>query len=213
MTDTTHVNREEVRRRLDRLRGDYDEVPVVEQTEETDSALFDELRELSEAGYTGGGYGWVIREPAQAPPLSESMPDDHTEDRPQVLLIQGRGDDHSLWGLPGGGREGGETYEATALREIREETGIEATIDAPYLAYRVRTRPEDDREVCLHTLWLFFDAAYDDGHIDVQPTELRGAAWFVQPPRGLQSSAQYRAADWWDDYEMEADLPAPYDPA
>ena len=34
-----------------------------------------------------------------------------------------------LWDLPGGGREGGETPEACALREVREEFGIALTPD------------------------------------------------------------------------------------
>lgn len=34
-----------------------------------------------------------------------------------------------LWDLPGGGREGGETPEACALREVREEFGIVLTPD------------------------------------------------------------------------------------
>lgn len=39
------------------------------------------------------------------------------------LLLQRRSD-NGLWGLPGGLMELDETYEQTALREIREETGL-----------------------------------------------------------------------------------------
>lgn len=41
------------------------------------------------------------------------------------LLLQQRGDDE-LWGLPGGALHPGETLEATARRELLEETGLTA---------------------------------------------------------------------------------------
>ncbi len=194
---TTHHNRAEVDRRLDRLREEYD--PAVRELDrEFPAEVFDPLLEKAADGYTGGGYAWVVRQPEAAPALTESMPDDATEDRPHVLLILHRGDDDPAWTLPGGTREDGETYEEAAVREVREETGIDATLDAPYLALRERCRPEDGDDVCVHGLWVYFDATYDGGSIDVQPGELRGAAWFVDPPDRLAPAASDRGSDWWD---------------
>lgn len=45
----------------------------------------------------------------------------------QILLIQ---DHYSCWTLPKGKREPGETDEETALREIKEETGVEGRIQS-----------------------------------------------------------------------------------
>lgn len=49
-----------------------------------------------------------------------------TNDNDEILLLKRR--DNSLWTIPGGGHEAGETIEDTAVREVREETGLEVTI-------------------------------------------------------------------------------------
>ncbi len=49
-------------------------------------------------------------------------------DRGQILLHQRP--DTNLWSLPGGAIELGESAQEAAIREIKEETGLEAKVDA-----------------------------------------------------------------------------------
>ena len=150
------------------------------------------------------------------------MPDG-IEDGRRVLMILGRGG--TRWGLAGGGREdgevdpretskqasdgsreGGETYEETAVREVHEETGIDCEVTDCFLLRRVKTDSAGDHDERLHTLYVFFDAAYVDGHVEVQPGELNGAAWFAEPPARLHPANELRAADFWDDFETDDPL-------
>ncbi|MGH2455893.1 MAG: NUDIX hydrolase [Candidatus Limnocylindria bacterium] len=66
-----------------------------------------------------------------------------TNDRLEVVLVQRR--DPRLWALPKGTPNAGETLEETAMRETREETGLQVTLEAPlrsisYVFVRGRTR-------------------------------------------------------------------------
>lgn len=195
------VNRETVRRRTERLRDEYDGVRVQEVSDELDEAEFSDFLAHCRDGYLGGGYAWVVREPDQAAELTESMPDE-VDDGRRVLMILGRGG--SRWGLPGGGREAGETFEETAVREVREETGVECEVTGLFLLrHVVVTASASDDEA--HVLQAFFDAKYAGGHVAIQPGELNGAAWFDEPPASLYPENAFRAADFWEDYEPEGD--------
>jgi ADP-ribose pyrophosphatase YjhB (NUDIX family) len=203
----THHNREDVDRRLARLGGEYD--PLVEhETETLAPEDFDPFAEHAAEGYTGGGYAWVVREEPKE--LSESMPD-VDEAYPRVLLGLGRGD--FGWGPAGGGRESeatgasnpsgtshesDESYEDAAEREVREETGVECEVLDCRRVRRVTFHREGTEDV-IHTLWVYFVARETGGSIDVQESELNGAAWFHDLPEDLHRYV--REHPWsWDEW-------------
>jgi ADP-ribose pyrophosphatase YjhB (NUDIX family) len=190
---TSEVNRTEVEGRLAQLRERYPDLTVQKRREEVPEALFPELKDLVAEGYTGGGYVWVTRRPPETAPLADSMSGD-IDERERVLMVLGRGS--TRWGLPGGGRECGESYEEAAVREVHEETGIECRVVEPFLVRKrvsVSTGHHDER---LHTLWVFFDGRYEGGTIRIQPGELNGAAWFAEPPARMHPENEFRAAAW-----------------
>lgn len=187
------INRTDVDRRLARLEDEWGSFPVDRREETWPADEFAESVALARDGYTGGGYVIAVREPEQAAPLTESMPDDATQDEDRVLLAMGRGNDE--WGPPGGGREAGETYEEAAVREVGEETGVDVEITGVQEALRWTTTSEDDDRT-VHTLFVVFTGRYEGGHIEVQPGELNGAAWFRELPATLHQFAERFAEDW-----------------
>ncbi|MFT4892048.1 MAG: 8-oxo-dGTP diphosphatase, partial [Halobacteriales archaeon] len=172
------VNLAEIERRRDRLFDRYGEAPVRERHDAPDPETFEEWRAMSEAGYIGSAYALVRRTPDQLPPLSETMAVEG-EERERVLLILVRGG--SKWGVPGGGQEGEESFEATARREVAEEVNLDVTLTGiDHLRHEIATcEGYDDR---LHVIRVFFTADYAGGSIALQPGELQGAAWFADPP-------------------------------
>lgn len=187
------VNRETVERRLARLQEAWGTVEVERREEMWAPQQFDESLELARSGYTGGAYVCAVREPGQAAPLTESMPDGATQDAPRVLLGMGRNADQ--WGPPGGGREDGETYEEAAVREVREETGVDVELTGLSAALRWTTTGEE-RDDTVHTLFVTFEGCYVGGHVEIQPGELNGAAWFRELPANLHQFAEPFAERW-----------------
>jgi mutator protein MutT len=100
------------------------------------------------------------------------------------ILISRRKDDDSFggyWEFPGGGREGAESMEACAVREVREELGVEIVTER---LLRVIEKPYPGKDLRL----TFFLCRYVSGEPQaiecaearwVEPRELRG---FLFPP-------------------------------
>jgi 8-oxo-dGTP pyrophosphatase MutT (NUDIX family) len=121
------------------------------------------------------------------------MPADASTRGPRALLALGRYDE--TWGPPGGGREPGETFEATAEREVREEVGVDCTVTDLLLVRRVTVVDPDGGDE-IHLAYVTFEAAYDGGSIDVQESEVAGAAWFDDLPANRHEYAEPFAWRW-----------------
>lgn len=188
------LNEGRAERRRERPLSEYGDVPVEEQTWNRSPEKLDRLVGHVEDGYVGGAYAWDVRRPREAADLTESMPPEAAQNRKRALMILGRGSDE--WGLPGGGPEGGETYEEAVVREVREETSIECEPTELFLLRRVTVVSEGERDERVHLLYAFFDATYEGGSVAIQAGELDGAAWFAEPPGRLLPANEQRAQTW-----------------
>jgi 8-oxo-dGTP diphosphatase len=75
----------------------------------------------------------------------------------EVLLVErGKGALRGLWSLPGGHIEQGETARDAALREIREETGIEAELSGLLDIHEVLRHDDSGRLTAHYLLVIFF---------------------------------------------------------
>lgn len=190
------LNREFVVDQVDRLQDDYGAVGVEEETVEVPAEEFPAFVENARDGYVGSAYAWVVRQPEQAGEPSETYSGGE-ETRERALLILPRGE--SDWGVPGGGLEGGESFEENAVREVSEEAGVDCEITGLWHLQHATWEsedPGDDR--ASHTLHVFFDAAYAGDTVAIQQAEVNGAAWFAEPPTtGRLLPSTRRLLDSW----------------
>ena len=95
------------------------------------------------------------------------------EGEPQILLIRHQNGGH--WAFPKGHVEKKETEEETALREIREETGLKVKLDTDFRAtVSYSPKPEVMKEV------VYFAAKADkDAAPKRQEEEVLAIDWFV----------------------------------
>jgi 8-oxo-dGTP pyrophosphatase MutT (NUDIX family) len=94
-------------------------------------------------------------------------------ERVEILLVHRRSP--LLWALPKGTPDSGESIEETALRETREETGIQVEIESPlgsisYFFVRDRIR--------FHKMVHFFLMSPVGGSIDQHDHEFDEVRWF-----------------------------------
>ncbi len=80
--------------------------------------------------------------------------------------------DRVVWGLPGGRSESGDAAEATAKRELEEETGL--VIDGPL---RALTQLVPSAAVTNHTIHLFAARVRDPEALQRQESEIASLHW------------------------------------
>jgi 8-oxo-dGTP pyrophosphatase MutT (NUDIX family) len=92
----------------------------------------------------------------------------------QVCLINPAG--RRVWGLPKGGVEAGESHQETALREVREETGIQAELEAGLgtIDYSFYSR---ESRVRIHKTVHYFLMRASGGDVTGHDHEVSEARW------------------------------------
>ncbi|MBT2887388.1 NUDIX domain-containing protein [Streptomyces sp. McG5] len=101
-----------------------------------------------------------------------------TDDQGRVLMQ--RRADSGLWALPGGGMELSDTLPGTAVREVKEETGLDVT-PGPLVrltsGYRLRAEAA-------------YEARLSGGTMRLDPREILDAGWYAPDrlPPGLIAS-------------------------
>jgi 8-oxo-dGTP diphosphatase len=105
------------------------------------------------------------------------------EGRPHVALIATRG--RTRWGLPKGAVNEGETPEAAALREVLEETGLEARIVRPLDTIEYFFRAGD---TLIQKRVDFYLMEYVSGELQPQLSEVDDVEW-VELSSALQRAS------------------------
>jgi 8-oxo-dGTP pyrophosphatase MutT (NUDIX family) len=98
------------------------------------------------------------------------------EDRAEVALIH----NGKRWGLPKGHVEEGERVEETAVREVREETGLFGKLDRKLgqISYSYRDKSRGGRPVRIAKRVTFFLLEYLEGEVHGHDYEVEEARWF-----------------------------------
>lgn len=121
---------------------------------------------------------------------------------PHVALIATR--NKTRWGLPKGAVAEGETSEQAALREVREETGLEAEIVRPLDTIEYYFRAGD---TLIHKRVDFYLMRYVAGELEPQLSEVDAVEW-VELSASLQRASFDSERKLLEIVQRDSSLPA-----
>ncbi|GAF65847.1 DNA mismatch repair protein MutT [Bacillus sp. TS-2] len=91
----------------------------------------------------------------------------------KVLLVKNRGKDTSYFTLPGGAVESGETLEEAAIREVKEETGLDVKVKG---IFSIGEAFFEDRGH--HAIFFTFRGEITGGNLHIsRPEEIEEVIW------------------------------------
>ena len=150
----------------------------------------------------------TVREPPKPPPRPEPREDagvvpanlgagavlvDLGGAEPRALLLRRRKPPVGLWENPGGMLEEGEDFEACAVRELYEETGVRARIEDPWWARVEPWRGPDDPELYAGVGFL---AKHRGGEIEPETAAHDAFVWVTETEwRSLRTWYTRRESD------------------
>ena len=95
-------------------------------------------------------------------------------DRDQSKILLVKNSDHGRWSLPGGAVENGETLEMAAIREAKEETGLDIEVFGIVAVNECMFTGINE-----HALFFTFKANIVGGHEEIRmPDEIEEIQWF-----------------------------------
>ncbi|QUW22638.1 NUDIX hydrolase [Sporosarcina sp. Marseille-Q4063] len=90
-----------------------------------------------------------------------------------VLLVKNKGEAASYYTLPGGAVEKGETLEEAAIREVKEETGLDVQIDGVFTVSEAFFQEKGH-----HAIFFTFLGQITGGEINISiPEEIEEITW------------------------------------
>lgn len=158
-------SRDRVDEALAGLRTTFDEVPVVAKEWTVDRETYADYVERVTRGTLGGAGTWVTRRDGRVLFVTET--------------------DRNTWSEPSGHHEPGESLQETAIRETREETGLDVEITGVGFVSHIRITCDAEDRPPIHRLIGVFEAEPVGGTLRPHPSEIDAVRWFDRHPRHL----------------------------